>query len=382
MNFGFSGSESEWQVIQPAFDSDSPNRLLASVIDGKGPATLAPDARRYGDFGELLANAQLDAVILGGQIGERASRVRQVLQIGRHCVCMHPADTSPLFYHEAALIAQDHGSTLMPWLPARLHPACQALVELCQSGILGATRFITIERTGPMPIDRYLLAASYAEAVDLLWFLGGDVAEISSTGDANAGRLVVHHRMTGGAAGEIRLQRTSEEDDYWAVAIDTDRSATRLTFRNGFEGPATLRYTDQSRTHEREYAAQGLAVSLLSEFRNAVHNQSHAIKWSDATRAAELADWAWYSLEKRRAVDIFHEERGELASFKGRMTSLGCGLIWITLLVVIVIAAGQGLHLPGMDILAAATAVVWLLFLVFQALRWTLPAEKQSDQSS
>jgi hypothetical protein len=96
----------------------------------------------------------------------------------------------------------------------------------------------------------------------------------------------------------------------------------------------------------------------------------------------ELADWAWYSLQRRRAVDIFREERGELASFKGRMTSIGCGLIWTTLLVLIVIAAGTGLEVPGMNYLAVAMVVIWVLFLLFQALRWAIPPNNRLDHKS
>jgi predicted dehydrogenase len=394
MNFGFIGSEPEWQVVQPAFRLDSLHRLLAAVIEMEVPQrasapsnstsipTLPSPTHRLRDFCELLTFSELDAVILGGRVTERADRLRQIIQLGRHCVCLHPADTSPLFYHEVAMIAQDHGVTLMPWLPARLHPACQALSELCREGTLGALKLITIERFGPMPTGRLLVADSYAEAVDILWVLAGEVAEISSTGDANLGRLVVHHRMNAGAEGEIRLQRSLVTDDCWTVAVDGEHGSAELTFENGLAGAATLRQTDPNETRESEYAAPALANLLLLEFSKAIHRQPHAIKWCDATRAAELADWGWYSLERRRAVDIFHEERGELASFKGRMTSLGCGLIWITLLILIVIAIGKGLNLPGMDFLAEATAIVWLLFLLFQSTRWVLNSEARSDNSS
>jgi predicted dehydrogenase len=346
------------------------------------PIDLPQAARKVRDFDELLTTAQIDAVILGGQFNERSSRLRRLIQLGRHCICLHPADTSPLFYHEVALIAADRGVVLVPWLPIRLHPACQAFIAACRPESLGAMKFVTIERTGPLPTGRLLMAGTYAEAIEMLVLLGADVTEVSTTGDATVGRLAVHHRLSRGSACEVRLQRTTAASDSWRIAVEGECGYAELILDEGLAGSATLHRTDQHGPHETAYPAPELASLVLAEFRSAVSGQAHGLRWSDAIRAIELADWAWYSLERRRAIDVFHEERGELASFKGRMTSLGCGLIWMTLFVLIVIAAGTGLHLPGMDWLAGATAVVWLLFLLFQALRWTLPAHGESDQSS
>jgi hypothetical protein len=219
-----------------------------------------------------------------------------------------------------------------------------------------------------------IAAAAYAEAANLLTLFGTEVREVSSTGDVNAGRLIVHHLMEGTATAEIRIQRTLQGDS-WLVAVEGESGNAKLSFPNGLVGAAVLSTNVQAGKTEQEYPTIDLAQEMVADFASAVRGDRHVVVWSDAVRAAELADWSWYSLERRRAVDIFHEERGELASFKGRMTSIGCGLIWITLLILIVIAAGKGLQLPGMDLLAMALAVVWVLFLLFQALRWALPAE-------
>ena len=143
----------------------------------------------------------------------------------------------------------------------------------------------------------------------------------------------------------------------------------------GLLGPAHLRWSDAQGPHELDIAAPGPSDGPLSELARAVAGQSHTPTWPDAVRAAELADGVFESLKRRRTVDVYRERRDELASFKGIMTSVGCGLIWLTLLVLIVVAAGEGLSIPGMKWLLAALAVVWVVFLGLQSLRWVLPAD-------
>ncbi len=352
----FVGGDSEWQSLARAAATEPTFRLL----------------RPAAELEDILAQPGVDAVILGGPHDERAHKLRRILQAGRSCLCLHPVDTSPIFYEEAALLAADAKVALVPFLPGRLHPAWHRLVELCESGAIGSLRLATIERAGALPRDRRMLGESYAEVVDLLGLVIGDVSELTTTGELAGGRLVVQHRATTGCAAEVRLNWSSSDADRWRVAIDGERGSVELVFGAGLDGPATLHWKTESGTESAEFADPQLAGRMLAEFRRALAGEPHRPTWSDATRAVELADWAWYSLDRRRSVDVIHEERSELASFKGRMTSLGCGLIWLTLVVVIFIAAGKGLGLPGTRAMAIGLVLVWLIFLGLQSLRWIL----------
>src|SRR5262249_22172407 len=145
-------------------------------------------------------------------------------------------------------------------------------------------------------------------------------------------------------------------------------------FEHGLGGPAVLRCGAEDAA-DAVFDPPPRGHNLLDEFARAAAGQSHSPQWADATRAAELAEWAWHSFQRRRSVDVYHEKRNELASFKGRMTSLGCGLIWLTLVLVLVVAAGKGLGVPGMDWVAAGAAALWVAFLALQGLRWVFPRE-------
>jgi hypothetical protein len=392
MNFGFLGSESQWRLIQPAFGPMATVRLVAAVIKPADNVEtppeiltrfpLPPTARRLQEFDELLSDQHIEAFILGGPVADRPDRLRQIAQTGRHCVCLYPLDASPLVYHELAMLASDRAAILVPWLPSRVHTGCRTLAEVVHGGSLGTVRSITIERFGPLVTGQLLVCGVYAEAVDLLSMLRTGVFEVSSTGDPDKGRLVVHHRLADDVTGEIRIQPSNTAADEWKVVVEGESDRAELVLHDGFAGPASIVRSERAGHREEIAASEGVADQILEEMTRATLFLPHTLTWGVAIAAAELADCARYSLERRRAVDVFQEERGELASFKGRMTSIGCGLIWLTLFIVILIAAGTGLQLPGMKVVAVATAAVWVLFLLFQALRWTVPAQKGPDQSS
>jgi hypothetical protein len=82
-------------------------------------------------------------------------------------------------------------------------------------------------------------------------------------------------------------------------------------------------------------------------------------------RCLELDDAARRSVQRRRASTMEYQEASEEVGFKGTMTLVGCGLIW--LMIVIVILA---IWFPK-----AGWAIMPLLvvFLGLQAFRWIVP---------
>ena len=85
------------------------------------------------------------------------------------------------------------------------------------------------------------------------------------------------------------------------------------------------------------------------------------ITWQDAIRCAELDDAARRSVERRRASTLEYPEATEEASFKGTMTLIGCGMLWI-MLVLLVLSRWY----PA---LLAVIVLMLTLFLSLQLLR-------------
>jgi hypothetical protein len=381
MNLAFVGSPDEWLAFQSAAGEMSRHSLVVVFPDPPRAALSAwpASARIAGDCELLLLDRSVNCLVLGGPVTSRLERLRQAISAARPCLCLMPLDLAAIAYHEAAMAADDQRVAIVPHLPGRLHPAWREFVRHCRSADHGAIKLATLERTGPAPVGRRLIAETYAEAVDLMADLLGDIVEVNATGDVDAGRLTVHHRSAAGVVGEIRLMPAAPSRDVahasaaWRISIEMDRGFADLSFDAGLT--ASARISTRGLAGERVMAAPDADHDILAEYSRAIVGERHMPTWADAARAAELADSVRISLERRRAVDVYHEHHSELASFKGRMTSLGCGLIWLTLFLLLIVAAGKGLGLPATDWIAAGTAAVWLFFLTLQTLRWVLPPE-------
>jgi len=88
--------------------------------------------------------------------------------------------------------------------------------------------------------------------------------------------------------------------------------------------------------------------------------------WRDAIRCLELDEAARRSVARRRASTLDNQEATEEASFKGAMTLMGCGMLWISVVLLIL-----SVWVPWLGWLIVP---VFGLFLVLQAFRWVVPA--------
>src|SRR5580704_15069933 len=92
---------------------------------------------------------------------------------------------------------------------------------------------------------------------------------------------------------------------------------------------------------------------------------TRGLAWQDEVRCLELDDAARRSVERRRNSTLEYQEATEQASFKGTMTLVGCGLLWLSLVLLILSA-----WVPK---LGWVIAPVFGAFLLLQVLRWVIP---------
>jgi hypothetical protein len=108
--------------------------------------------------------------------------------------------------------------------------------------------------------------------------------------------------------------------------------------------------------------SQHLPVPHSSSLRIAAVPFAPVLSWQDAVRQLELDDAARRSVEKRRASALEYQEATEEAGFKGTMTLFGCGLLWASLILLIL---SRWVPWAGWLI-----APLFGMFLVLQLLRW------------
>jgi predicted dehydrogenase len=333
-----------------------------------------PNTRRLHDLEELLADPEIEAVIVAGSPANRTVQLRRALQSERHVLCVYPPDAVPDGAYEASMIQKDTGRMLLPLLPEALHPAVVRLGQLVRSGLrpLVEPRLIEFERWAT---DRVLLdtGAEHRPAFpgwDVLRAVGGDIAEVSALApreELSAEEpILLSGRFERGPLFQVSLLPFQSEPR-WRLGAVGSHGRVELLFPVGVRGPAFLSWRDANGDlHEETWQAWDPWPALVALFE--AQPGPSPLTWQDAIRSLELDDAARRSVQRRRASTLEYQEASEEVGFKGTMTLVGCGLIWLTIVIVII-----AIWFPK-----AGWAVVPLLviFLGLQAFRWIVPRSR------
>jgi hypothetical protein len=305
--------------------------------------------------------------------------LRRALQSERHVLCVHPADRSPDIAYEAAMLQADTGCVLLPLLPEALHPAVQRLAGLARDG--AAPRLVEFERWSP----EELLGAGDVEGRgrnlpgwDVLRAVGGEVAEVFAIAPteeelAPGEPILVSGRFVDGVLWQTTYL-PQQAESCWRLALVYRTGRTVLEFPDGWPGRARLTYRDeQGQPHTEEWPALHPWMPVLDAFEEALAKEPAALRWEDEQRTLELDDAARRSVARRRSSSLEYQEASEEASFKGTMTLVGCGLLWLTLVLVILS--------PVWPPLLWLVAPVIGVFLALQVFRWVIPARAHRGSS-
>ena len=336
-------------------------------------------AHRLHDLEDLLADPEIDAVIVAGTPDNRTVQLRRALQSERHVLCVHPPDAVPDGAYEAAMIQNDTGRLLLPLLPEALHPGIVRLAEVIRSGTrpLVEPRLIEVERWATEHVLLDTGGAKHRPAFpgwDVLRALCGEVAEVAALAPGeeltSEETVLLSGRFERGELFQAALVPYQSESRWRLTAVGSHGRA-ELLFPAGGRGPAFLNWCDRDGDlREEAWDAWDPWPAMVAVFEEAVagNRASRRPTWQDAIRSLELDDAARRSVQRRRASTMEYQEASEEVGFKGTMTLIGCGLIWLTILIVIL-----AIWFPQ-----AGWAVVPLLviFLGLQAFRWIVPRKR------
>jgi predicted dehydrogenase len=386
-----------------------------------GPSVGAEFLRRWGlsykpigDLEEVLADPGITAVIVAGKPAQRPGQLRRALQSERHVLCVQPVDATPDTAYEAAMIQGDTRQVLLPLLPEALHPGVRRLAQLRRDpGCgLGTIRLVEMERWSP---EQVLSAGGGKRQKpslpgwDVLRVLGGEIAEVmafASREELDPGEpLLLAGRFEGGGLFQAAFL-AGQHDGHWRLSIVGSYGRADLLFPQGWPGPARLRWHDEAGDlREETWEAWNPWPALVEVFEKAVAQEYEkpefredgkkeervtaragghptplgatatlrlapvaasppSLSWQDAVRYLELDDAARRSVAKRRASALEYQDATEEATFKGTMTLLGCGLLWGSLLLLIL-----SRWVPGAGWLIAP---LFGVFLLMQVLRWVV----------
>jgi predicted dehydrogenase len=303
--------------------------------------------RTFGDIEEILADPTVDAVVVAGDSSQRPLQLRRALQSERHVLCVFPPDQSPDIAYEAAMIQADTRRVLLPILPGALHPGIQRLRALIQKTEPGSGWLVQWDRClqGPETNQsKEELLLPYFPGWEILQALGGSIAEVSAFAE-NSERMMNEPLLIAGSFEKGGLFQatlmTASSKARWRLRLTAPALQAELDFPNGFPASATLTWKDQTEAcRKEEWPAQNLFHEMVKIFEDAVQPQEQAasqgsVTWQDAIRCAELDDAARRSVERRRASTLEYPEATEEATFKGTMTLIGCGMLWLMVVLLI-----------------------------------------------
>ncbi|HEY1861337.1 MAG TPA: Gfo/Idh/MocA family oxidoreductase [Gemmataceae bacterium] len=359
-----------------------------------GPfARLGENARRVDDLEEVLADPSVEAVIVASGPAHRDVHLRRALQSERDVLCVYPPDPAPDLAYEAAMLQNDSGRVLLPLLHEALHPGLLRLIELRTSREirLGATVLIDLQHQGSGAILQ--LAGTREDKPSIpgwhvLRTLGGEIAEVAAfafaeEANVDAALLTSGRFENGGLFRALFLPNQAQP--LWRLVVVGEEGRAELEFPLGQPGPAFLTWNDTiGRTHEEAWDLCDPWPSLMKIFEQALANPAEAMQsgkgprpggvtWQDAVRGLELDDAARRSIERRRASSMEYQEASEEVGFKGTMTLVGCGLIWVVLLLFIV-----SIWVPP---LRWGIVPVLVLFLGLQLFRWIIPRGRDQNEA-
>ena len=138
-----------------------------------------PRARVSAQIEELLADPELDALVIATPVPTHAQLAIAALQAGKHCFVEKPLATSAAEAERAVAAAQDAGRILMVGHLLEFHPAVTRLKELIDSGELGQLYYLYGNRQnlGKLRADENALWSLGAHDVSVALHLVGEEPE-------------------------------------------------------------------------------------------------------------------------------------------------------------------------------------------------------------
>jgi len=339
-------------------------------------------ARLVPDLEEILADPAVELVVVAGSAANRPTQLRRALQSERHVACVYPPDDSPDIAHEASMIQGDTRKVLFPILPDVLHPAVQEMQRFFEASLNEA--IVRAE------IHAAALKGSEVNALcfptwDVLRGLGGEIAEV--VGLARSETVVgdepvlINGRFGPGLLFQVSYVPARGRED-WTIVLEKEKNRVELSWPTGPRGPAYLsRWEEGGELQEEAWTAWdpwGELVKMLDEqlaLQDGTLLRSvakHVVpSWRDVIRGLELDDALRRSIKQRRSVVLDYQEGSEEVGFKGTMTLVGCGLLWL-----LVVALILGKWFPA---LLWGVAPLLILFLGLQVFRWVIPRKDQTE---
>ena len=328
----------------------------------------------------LLSGTVADAVFFGrvpenddsnglakGRFGDRDEMLRRLVQAEVPLVVTHPPCEMLLAY-ELQMIRQESHAPVFPYVPWIQHSAVNQAIKAVSQASNDVQQLVLQRYADASARSEEQVLRQVAQDVLVLRRMMGDVKSVSATAgaiDRNPyGNLAVHLMGEDNAGLVARWSMgpiSARPQSVWQPRELSDPSArvelsARLTLVADEHSGSLDLFADNQSARFQPPAPQASAVeateSLADQFVNDVvacvrdGQVWSGITWEEACRSLEITDAIQRSLQRRRTIELYHEQVTEHDTFKSVMAAGGCGmLLWVMLLLMIA-GVVEGLQLP------------------------------------
>ena len=332
----------------------------------------------------LLDRDQVDAVLIARSANEdyRAQQLRTLVQVGMPLLVSHPVFDSMLVYYELDMIRRDTQCPMVPNLADRMHPAIQRVARAAAPSDTSPAGLEQLIFERHMPVrSKQAVQEQFARDVDFVRVICGELTRVTAVAPSadESGYSNLGVQMTGPNTSVARWSVLPTTEQQWARVTLLGSAGTHVLTWHDPAGPWVVETSSVNTKSREELPAWDPAQAALEQLEAATDGRAVGADWVDAARSVELTEAVDKSLRKGRTVELYYEDYTEEGTFKGTMTSLGCGLLIIGLLAMMAVAlAEQG----GLVVRAWPKVLLALLgiFLALQLLMLIFPSRRKRDR--
>lgn len=278
---------------------------------------------------DLLIDKSVDAVLVAGESDETQTAAKHLASAGAPLLIVPRLAFGAAAAYELSLIRDDSCVKIMPAFEHRFVPELVEISMRLTQGEQGAIRRLQVDRVLTSPTssltEAEINAASLLD-IDLLQWLGGRYDQVTAqrSGQSEQGYSQATLTLAGSGLPDATWTARRGLAEAWRLTIETERGPITLEHSANLKSPAAV-------------IAAFVAVDA-----------PNTPDWSDAVRVFDVLDAAKRSLRRRRTIDLHFETLSERQQFKTQMTAIGCGMLMLTLLLMLALL-GLGALLESRD---------------------------------
>ena len=368
MNFALLGSDSTFIPLLRTLSEDSEHQLVRAIDASDLHHELiqiAPGVQLDDKWDDLVSTDKIDAVIVASNDEATLSIAKQAAASGKRLLLLPRMHREIAIYYELALIHDDTQVLLFPFFPDRFDAGMSKAKQLLESGSVGNVLRFQLDRelesNSGQQLDAEQIDDGLMLDVDAIRLLGGEYNQVTAirSGQSDDGISMQSVALAGDQSAEATIQhRVSSGRASRTLSVIGDLATLEIHFESSITN-VTLIQGEQTTEQSVEQIDQ--PAELLHRFTKAVAGEKVMPNWTDAIRAYEVVEATTRSLRRRRTIDLHFESTSERSLFKTQMTAIGCGLLLLTLFMMLGLLALGAFLDPSDSVESKAAAADFII---------------------